>query len=205
MPRKEFEAFTRLDASDVNTFLMDQSVMSFAGTAARGSAIATPVEGMAAYLQDSNILSIYDGAAWKTSLATTGSVLQVVTATTTTQTATTATLVNTALSVTITPKSASNKILVTSYNQGLLHNNAAGLSLMTIKRNISSDVSLDVRADLYFATNNSGILVPATLGILDSPNTTSAVTYGTQVGSSNVANTATVRDRQIIIAMEIAA
>jgi hypothetical protein len=205
MPRKEFEAFTRFDASDVNSFLMDQTVMSFAGTAARGSAIATPVEGMTTFLEDSNILSIYDGSNWKTSLATTGSVLQVVTATTTTQTATTAGLVNTALSVTITPKSASNKILVTSYNQGLLHNNAAGLSLMTIRRNIASDVSLDVRADLYFATNNSGILVPATLGILDSPNTTSAVTYGTQVGSSNVANTATVRDRQIIIAMEIAA
>jgi hypothetical protein len=64
MPRKEFEAFTRLDASDVNTFLMDQSVMSFAGTAARGSAIPTPVEGMVAYLEDSNSLQLYDGTKW---------------------------------------------------------------------------------------------------------------------------------------------
>jgi hypothetical protein len=64
MPRKEFEAFTRLDASDVNTFLMDQSVMSFAGTAARGSAIPTPVEGMVAYLEDSNSLQLYDGSGW---------------------------------------------------------------------------------------------------------------------------------------------
>jgi hypothetical protein len=46
MPRKDFQSFTRLDASDVNTFLMDQTVMSFAGTAARGSAIPTPVDGM---------------------------------------------------------------------------------------------------------------------------------------------------------------
>jgi hypothetical protein len=64
MPRKEFESFTRLDASDVNTFLMDQSVMSFAGTAARGSAIATPVEGMVTYLEDSDDYEGYNGSAW---------------------------------------------------------------------------------------------------------------------------------------------
>jgi hypothetical protein len=64
MPRKEFESFTRLDASDVNTYLMDQSVMTFGGTAARGSAIATPVEGMVTYLEDSNSLQLYDGSGW---------------------------------------------------------------------------------------------------------------------------------------------
>jgi len=64
MPRKEFEAFTRLDASDVNTFLMDQSVMSFAGTAARGSAIPSPVTGMTTYLEDSKSLQIYDGSSY---------------------------------------------------------------------------------------------------------------------------------------------
>jgi hypothetical protein len=64
MPRKEFESFTRLDASDVNTFLMDQSVMTFAGTAARGSAIGTAVEGMVTYLEDSNSLQLYDGSGW---------------------------------------------------------------------------------------------------------------------------------------------
>jgi hypothetical protein len=64
MPRKEFDAFTRLDASDVNSFLMDQSVMTFGGTAARGSAIPTPVEGMVTYLEDSNSLQLYDGSGW---------------------------------------------------------------------------------------------------------------------------------------------
>jgi hypothetical protein len=66
MPRKEFESFTRLDASDVNTFLMDQSVQTFAGTAARGSAIATPVEGMVTYLNDIDSLSVYNGTAFTT-------------------------------------------------------------------------------------------------------------------------------------------
>jgi hypothetical protein len=64
MPRKEFEAFTRLDASDVNTFLMDQSIMTFATSAARGSAIATPVEGMVTYLEFNNSLELWNGSQW---------------------------------------------------------------------------------------------------------------------------------------------
>jgi hypothetical protein len=72
MPKKEFVAFTRLDASDVNTFLMDQSVMSFAGTAARGSAITTPVEGMTTYLEDSDRYESYSGAVWRPIISTGG-------------------------------------------------------------------------------------------------------------------------------------
>jgi len=71
MPRKEFEAITRLDPSDVNSFLMDQSVMTFAGTAARGSAIPTPVEGMYAHLQDTDSLEFYNGSAWVSPFGTT--------------------------------------------------------------------------------------------------------------------------------------
>jgi hypothetical protein len=64
MPRKQFVAFTRFDASDVNSFLMDQSVMVFASVAARTTAIPTPVEGMVTYLEDSNNISVYNGSAW---------------------------------------------------------------------------------------------------------------------------------------------
>jgi hypothetical protein len=64
MPRKVFTAGEVLTAADVNSFLMDQSVMTFAGTAARGSAIPTAVEGMVTYLQDSNIYQVWTGSAW---------------------------------------------------------------------------------------------------------------------------------------------
>jgi hypothetical protein len=43
---------------------MDQSVMTFAGTAARGSAIGTAVEGMVTYLEDSNSLELWNGSEW---------------------------------------------------------------------------------------------------------------------------------------------
>jgi hypothetical protein len=71
MPRKEFEAFTRLDASDVNTYLMDQAVMTFAGTAARGSAITSPVEGMLTYREDTNLYEYYNSN-WQPLIAPTG-------------------------------------------------------------------------------------------------------------------------------------
>jgi hypothetical protein len=66
MPRKEFEAFTRLDASDVNSFLMDQSVMTFGSATARDVAIDTPVEGQVTYLTDIDSLSVYNGTQWVT-------------------------------------------------------------------------------------------------------------------------------------------
>jgi hypothetical protein len=64
MPRKVFTAGEVLAASDVNTFLMNQSVMTFAGTAARGSAIGTAVEGMLTYLEDTNTFQYWSGSAW---------------------------------------------------------------------------------------------------------------------------------------------
>jgi hypothetical protein len=66
MPRKEFDAFTRLDASDVNTFLMDQSVMTFGSATARDAAIDTPLEGQVTYLRDIDSLSVYNGTQWIT-------------------------------------------------------------------------------------------------------------------------------------------
>ncbi len=64
MPRKVFTAGEVLSATDVNTFLMNQMVMTFAGTAARGSAIGTATEGMLTYLADSNTFQYFDGSSF---------------------------------------------------------------------------------------------------------------------------------------------
>jgi len=64
MPRKTFTAGAVLAAADVNTYLMNQSVMTFAGTAARGSAIGTATEGMLTWLEDTNVYQYYNGSAW---------------------------------------------------------------------------------------------------------------------------------------------
>jgi hypothetical protein len=64
MSRKVFDSGDVLSATDVNSFLMNQMVQTFAGTAARGSAIPTPVEGMLTYLSDSNTFEYFDGTSF---------------------------------------------------------------------------------------------------------------------------------------------
>ena len=59
MPKKTFTAGEVLAAADVNTYLMDQAVMTFAGSAARGSAIGTATEGMVSYLTDTNKIEVF--------------------------------------------------------------------------------------------------------------------------------------------------
>ena len=61
--RKTWSPGDTLTASDVNGYLMEQSVMVFAGTAARASAIPTPSAGMVAY-STATQLQVYDGSAW---------------------------------------------------------------------------------------------------------------------------------------------
>jgi hypothetical protein len=70
MSRKVFTAGEVLAAADVNSFLMDQTVMSFAGTAARGSAIPSPVNGMVTYLEDSDSVQIFDGSSFAEAVST---------------------------------------------------------------------------------------------------------------------------------------
>lgn len=54
-----------LTAAQVNTYLMQQSVMVFASAAARTTAISGVLaEGMITYLQDTNSLEFYDGSGW---------------------------------------------------------------------------------------------------------------------------------------------
>jgi hypothetical protein len=63
MAFKVFANGFALNASELNTYLMNQSVMVFANAAARSAAF-TASEGMVTYLEDTNALELYNGAAW---------------------------------------------------------------------------------------------------------------------------------------------
>jgi hypothetical protein len=53
-------------ASEVNTYLQQQTIMVFASSAARTSALSLVLaEGMFSYLSDTNSTEYYDGAAWQ--------------------------------------------------------------------------------------------------------------------------------------------
>jgi hypothetical protein len=48
----------------MNEYLMNQSVITFSNSTARGSAITTPVEGMITYLEDTQTYESWNGSAW---------------------------------------------------------------------------------------------------------------------------------------------
>jgi hypothetical protein len=54
-----------LTAAQVNTYLNEQTVMVFADSAARTTALSGVLaEGMMSYLQDTNAVEVYDGSSW---------------------------------------------------------------------------------------------------------------------------------------------
>jgi hypothetical protein len=60
---REFVPGEVLDEDKINDFLM-QGMLVFGGTAARGSAITSPVEGQFSFLTDTDTVEFYDGSAW---------------------------------------------------------------------------------------------------------------------------------------------
>jgi len=184
--RKQWSAGDTLTASDVNGYLMDQSVMVFAGTAARASAIPTPSAGMVAY-STATSLQVYNGSVW----SSVGKVLQVVsTALTSTYTDSSAsgTLTTiTGLSATITPSATSSKILVLAsvsvggndgsrFVFGLTGGNTAtayvGDTAGSRKRVATGQIPAEVNG-----------LMQVSLMFLDSPATTSSTTYSVQTAA----------------------
>ena len=61
---KDFVAGDPLTAAQVDGYLMAQSVMTFASSAARTSAYPSPSEGNLCYLADTNDFQIFDGTSW---------------------------------------------------------------------------------------------------------------------------------------------
>jgi hypothetical protein len=64
MPYSTVVTGTTITASWANANVRDQVVTPFASSAARTSAITTPVEGMVSWLNDTNMLEVFDGASW---------------------------------------------------------------------------------------------------------------------------------------------
>lgn len=61
---KDFAAGDVLTANDVDTYLMQQTIMVFADSTARGSAITSPSAGMFTWITSTSSLEYYTGASW---------------------------------------------------------------------------------------------------------------------------------------------
>jgi len=62
---KDWAAGDVLTAADVDGYLMRQTVMTFADASARDTALSGVLdEGMVAYIEDTNAITVYNGSAW---------------------------------------------------------------------------------------------------------------------------------------------
>lgn len=188
MPRKVFVAGEILTAADVNTNLMDQAVMSFAGTAARGSAIPSPTEGMVSYLADSDRLEIYTNVWEPLAVGIGPNVVQTVKTDTFSTTSTSYTQV-TGMTATITPSSTTSKMLIICQAEIGTGVFAAYIRLAggNTASYIAGAASNRIQSVSYLGTvDNSNFAIQKTVSshtivYLDSPATTSAVTYSLEM------------------------
>jgi len=215
---KEFTTGDVLTAADANGYLASQVVMVFASAAARTSAIASPQVGMISYLKDTNSTEYYSGSAWAAigGGGGGGKVLQVVQGTTTTSTTiSTTTYTDTTLSATITPSATTSKVLV------LVMQNWANYAATTAA--YSAIKLLRGSTDVYVSPSNFGMGGTYAAGVgavesrgmaaihyLDSPSSSSALTYKTQGRPENSGSSQNVVFQQsanpsTIILLEIGA
>jgi len=126
-----------------------------------------------------------------------GTVIQTIFATVEGQVSnTTNTFADTNLSATITPTSASNKILVSVFQNGVYKDGSAAAGCeIRLLRGSTVISALAKRAGGDNGTGTAATMSVGTVGnqILDAPNTTSATTYKTQFMSASNANTVYVQ------------
>jgi hypothetical protein len=198
-----YKVFTNgsvLNASEINDNLMNQSVMVFSNASARSAALTAPVEGMLTWLEDLNRYENYNGSAW---VALGGSgVLQVVSAVKTdTFTASTNNTWSdiTGLSVSITPSSATSKVLVlSSINGAATNNGVANIQLIRGATAIAVGAAAGSRPQSSSSIDSNGgePIMSASITFLDSPATTSATTYKLAVNTGDNTGTAYVNRTQ---------
>jgi hypothetical protein len=152
---------------------------------------------------------IKDSAIARTYLSDAGKVLQVVQGTSTTQTvASTTSYVDLSVSVSITPSSTSSKIFVIVSHFAIITRDGgqprADIRLVRDSTTLRGDTSTNL-----YLSGDVQLNYPITLSYLDSPSSTSALTYKTQgkaaVGGSNERLfTSLGGNLDSIVAMEIA-
>lgn len=187
---------------------------------------ASPFEGQVIYETDTDLVSVYNGSAWKSigrvTASTNGSILQVVQTVKTNTFDTTSTSFTdiTGLTATITPTASSSKVLILAQVSGNMLNQEAYLRINggNASTYIGDAAGSRTRAASSVSTvaGLANRAVGFNLTYLDSPGTTSATTYAIQAmvisggtfylnrGTTDADNSSHVRAASSITLMEIA-
>ena len=188
------QVLTAQQQTEINT-----GVPVFADATARDAAFGGTgekvlAEGQLCYLEDSNVVQYYDGSSWQTLAPQTQKIVQIVTGSTSTAvTSSSTTFVDTGLTATITPTSASNNILcVITHNENY---KSAGNSQNRIQMRLMRDATSiqTITTDYLFTATAIANFGSLATQYLDSPATTSATTYKTQFANGNASASVAVQ------------
>jgi len=155
------------------------ALASYADSSARTTAIPSPSEADLSYLQDTNSVEVYDGSSWA-AIGGGGKILQVVSTFIdgTFSTSSTSFVDITGHTATITPSSASNKVLVLyTTHTGPAAGRVSPLNLVRDGSTIAQPTGGAYAATAQFYQEN---FQNVHFNYLDSPATTSAVVYKIQ-------------------------
>ncbi len=172
--------------------IQDSIAFIFANESTANSTLTRKVEGTQFYDTTANKLKIYTGSAWAE--VGTQTILQIVTATTTTDTGALAvtSFTDTGLTASITPSATSSKVLV-FINQTLNAERNSGEMIGTV--NIMR-ASTEIGEWFYKAGDANYMPSIKTIAYVDSPSSTSSVTYKTQIKGDTTSDGGKVRANQ---------
>ena len=178
----EFTTGQVLTAAQVNTFLMEQAVMTFADATARTAALAGVLrEGILTYNEDTAQLEIYDGTAFVAAAPVVSgigsNVVQAVK--TDTFTTTSGTYVDIPdMSVTITPSTDTSKVLVIAYINWGQETGWGGIQLQRGSTGIfESTTASSANHTAGSGGFDNAAIQSATISYVDSPTSDTAQTY----------------------------
>jgi hypothetical protein len=201
---REFQTGEVLTAANVNDFLMEQAVMTFADATARAAALADVLrEGILTYNEDTAQLEVYDGSAFVVAAPVVAGIGSNVVQTVKTDTQTFSQGVGvvsadvTGLTVSITPSSATSLVLVLfSINVGLtgvedvdatLYRNGSPTGL------IGDAAGARIRSSGGASRSLENTSALITGHYLDNPASASAVTYSLRMHHSFAGGTAVIQ------------
>jgi hypothetical protein len=210
----EFATGDVLTAATANGYLASQTVMVFASSAARASAITSPQEGMFSYLKDTNATEYYTGSAWAAlgGGGGGGKVLQVVQGVLSANSNVVGTTYADVVSVSITPTLNTSKVLIMISNPQRTITASASYcyGLYKVLRGATALQDDMISTGHVQTAGNFATWSTFAFNYLDSPATTSATTYklqakGDAAGTTVQSNYSGITNGTTIIAMEIGA
>lgn len=170
---KLFNTGDVLTAAQVNTYLMQQTVMVFADSTARTTALSGVLaEGMLSYLQDTNTVEVYNGSSWVATVDLS------TTQTLTNKTLTSPTINDGKLNLTLNANTGTTYTFVLADNGKLVTSNNAAAQTLSIPTNASVAYPTGAQINVAWITGAGqptiNAVTPATTTILSTGATSTA-------------------------------